>query len=376
MQFSQIEGYENLKKRLIHSVISGHVAHAQLFLGPEGCPGLAMALAYSTYLQCRNKSDTDSCGECNSCRKCAKLIHPDVHFAFPVSATAKVSGKDVVSASFLTEWRNFIIQDPYNNAGGWNSYFGGENRQLNISREESRQIIRDLSLKPFEGNYKVMIIWLPEYMHATAANALLKILEEPSPDTVFLLVVNDERRLLSTIISRTQLVQIRAFTDEEIKSILINHHFIEEEKANQIAHLIDGNINEALRLAREVEDDSHIMFRDWMRICFMGNLHDLVNWTEKFNKMTKVEQQTLFQYGLSMMREALIFSSGEMELIRLMGEERNFIENFSKVLNPEAIELITRVLNESFYHIERNAHAKILFLDTSLRITEIFNKLK
>jgi DNA polymerase-3 subunit delta' len=376
MKFSDISGYESLKAQLIQSVVSDQIAHAQLFLGPQGGPNLALALAFSTFINCQNRTPEDSCGECDACRKNAKLVHPDVHFAFPVSATKKIKAKDVISIKFLSEWRNFVIQDPYNTAGGWNSYFGGENKQLNISRQESREIIKNLSLKAFEGLYKIMIIWLPEYMHPATANALLKILEEPPRNTLFLLVSNDESKLLSTILSRTQIVHIRPFSDEEIKELLINQHFIEEDKAGQIAHLVDGNINEALRLAREVEDDSHKMFRDWMRLCYMGDLVELTKWTEKFNSMTKVAQQTLFHYGLSMMREALIVSNEELELSRLMGEEFEFVKNFSKILSFESIEKISNILNEAFYHVERNAHSKILFLSVSLKIVEIFQKLK
>lgn len=376
MKFSDISGYESLKTQLIQSVVSDQIAHAQLFLGPQGGPNLALALAFSTFINCQNRTPEDSCGECAACQKNAKLVHPDVHFAFPVSATKKIKAKDVISIKFLSEWRNFVIQDPYNTAGGWNSYFGGENKQLNISRQESREIIKNLSLKPFEGLYKIMIIWLPEYMHPAAANALLKILEEPPRNTLFLLVSNDESKLLSTILSRTQIVHIRPFSDKEIKELLINQHFIEEDKAGQIAHLVDGNINEALRLAREVEDDSHKMFRDWMRLCYMGDLMELTKWTEKFNAMTKVAQQTLFHYGLSMMREALIVGNDELDLSRLMGEEFEFVKNFSKILSFESIEKISNILNEAFYHIERNAHSKILFLSVSLKIVEIFQKLK
>ena len=376
MKFSDITGYDALKKQLIQSVVSDQIAHAQLFLGSEGGSNLALALAYSSFINCKNRTDNDSCGTCDSCRKNEKLIHPDVHFAFPVSGTKKIQSKDAISVRFLSEWRNFVIQDPYGNASGWNSYFGGEDKQLNISRQESREIIKNLSLKAFEGLYKIMIIWLPEYMHPATANALLKILEEPPPNTLFLLVSNDETKLLSTILSRTQIVQIRPFTDEEIKDLLINQHFIEEEKAGQISHLVDGNINEALRLAREVEDDSHGMFRDWMRLCYVGDLIELTRWTEKFNAMNKVAKQTLFQYGLSMMREALVASNNDMSLSRLMGKELEFVKEFPRILTLESIEQISGVLNEAFYHIERNANSKILFLSVSLKIFEIFQKIK
>ena len=376
MKFSEIRGQDLLKKQLLKSVQSGHIAHAQLFIGPEGSPNLTFALAYAAYLNCQDPQEEDSCGKCDSCKKNEKLIHPDVNFAFPVSSTAKITGKDVISSSYLSEWRNFVIQDPYNNASGWNSYFGGENKQLNISKEESRQIIRHLSLKPFEGRYKVMLIWLPEYMNASAANALLKILEEPSENTVFILVANDEKKILSTIRSRTQIIRVRPFSDEEIMKLLVENHFIEEDKARHISHLVDGNINEALRLAREVEDDSHVMFRDWMRLCFMGNLVEIVKWTDNFSKLSKVSQQTLFQYGLSMMREALIILAKEPSLSRLMGDELEFITNFTKVLEIKSLEAITLRLNEAFYHLERNANSKILFLDLSLQIIEIFNRSK
>jgi DNA polymerase-3 subunit delta' len=177
-------------------------------------------------------------------------------------------------------------------------------------------------------------------------------------------------------LSRTQIVHIRPFSDQEIKELLINQHFIEEDKAGQIAHLVDGNINEALRLAREVEDDSHKMFRDWMRLCYIGDLMELTKWTEKFNALTKVAQQTLFHYGLSMMREAMIVGNEEIGLSRLMGEELEFVKNFSRILSFESIEKISNILNEAFYHVERNAHSKILFLSVSLKIVEIFQKLK
>jgi DNA polymerase-3 subunit delta' len=231
-------------------------------------------------------------------------------------------------------------------------------------------------LKPFEGKFKIMLIWLAEYMNAAAANSLLKILEEPAENTVFLLVTNDEKKILPTIRSRTQVVWVRPFSDENIKKMLVENHFIEDDKARQISHLVDGNILEALRLAREVEDDSHVMFRDWMRLCFLKNMVELVKWTDRYSKLSRVSQQTLLQYGLSMMRESLILLSNEPSLSRLMGPELEFIKNFIKVLDIEMIEDITQELNDAIYHLERNANAKILFLDLSLRIIETFNHTK
>ncbi|MFC2125413.1 ATP-binding protein [Bacteroidota bacterium] len=372
MFFKEVFGLEDVKDKLIQSVSSNHLSHALLFLGHEGSANLALALAFASYLNCTNRLKDDACGECPSCIKNAKYIHPDLHFAFPVTSTKDKKGKDLVSLSFLEEWRNFLIQDPYNTAVGWNNFLGGENKQLNITREESRQIIRNLALKPFEGEYKIMLIWLPEYMHPSAANAILKILEEPADKTLFLLVSNDQTKLLSTILSRTQIVSIRSFSDNEIKDMLVNQHFIDKKKATQVAHLVDGNIQEALRLAREVEDDSHKIFRDWMRTCYKGDVTDMVQWSSRFSELNKAGQQTLFSYGLSIMRESLISLSGEFSLSRLIGDELEFCKNLVKVLDSKKIELITEELNKSSYHLERNANTRILFLDLSIKVLRIF----
>ncbi|MCK5344883.1 MAG: DNA polymerase III subunit delta, partial [Candidatus Heimdallarchaeota archaeon] len=347
MLFSEIFGLQDVKQKLIQLVDSNHLAHALLFSGTEGGANLALGLAFATYLNCTNRKEDDACGECPSCVKKSKHIHPDVNFAFPVTTIKEKKGKELISINFLKEWRNFLIQDPYNNAVGWNNFLGGENKQLNITREESRQIIKHLSLKSFEGEYKIMFIWLPEYMHPSAANAILKILEEPPGKTVFLLISNDQKKLLSTILSRTQIINIRPFTDDEIREILIQQHFIDKQKADQVTHLVDGNIQEALRLSREVEDDSHKMFRDWMRTCYKGDLTGMVHWSDRFNDLNKAGQQTLFSYGLSIMRESLISMSGETGLLRILGEELDFSKNLVKVLDTEKISLITDALNSA-----------------------------
>jgi DNA polymerase-3 subunit delta' len=287
-----------------------------------------------------------------------------------------MTGKDPVSDNLLLEWRNFVLQDPYNNAAGWSAYFGGEDKQLYLSVEESRQIIRKLTLKPFEASSNIMLIWLPEYMNTNAANALLKEIEEPPENSIFILVTNDEKRLMPTILSRTQTVHIRSFTDSELISILVEKHFVEKDQAMKIAHLVDGNINEALRLAREVETNSHVMFRDWMRLCYQNDLTQLAGFTDKFQALGKVARQTLLQYGLSMLRESLVSRLGQSRLTRVMGEELEFVNKFSAIMDAETIEKLSVLLSEASYHLERNANVKILILDLSLRVCEIFADLR
>jgi DNA polymerase-3 subunit delta' len=355
-------------------VETGQVAHAQLFMGHPGSANLALALAYATLLNCENVGSSDACGQCPSCQKNGKFIHPDVHFAFPVSPVAKISGKDVVSDSFIISWREFLKINPYGGPYEWSLEYGGENKQLNISREESRNIIRALSLKSFEGKYKVMIIWLPEYLHPGSANALLKILEEPPDRTVFLLVTNDYERLLATILSRTQIVNIREFHDEEICDHLMKKYGLDENRARQLAHIASGNLNEAIRLANETVDDTHSMFREWMRSCWSREYSALVKMAEDYGKMNKISQKGILQYGLNLMRESLVINYRKESSGRLQGEELKFLTNFAKVMDLQSIENITRELNNAYYHLERNANAKILFLDTSILLGRIFSK--
>ena len=389
MQFTDIYGLQEVKNSLIQSADAGQVAHAQLFLGQEGSANLALALAFATYLNCDRHPD-GSCHAGPSADKMERLIHPDFHFVFPVSATKNITGKDVISDSYITEWRSFLQENPYGSVADWSAHFGGENKQLNISKEESRHIIRKLSLKSFEGRYKIVLLWMPEYLHPAAANGILKILEEPPENTVFLLVAHDAEKLLPTIISRTQIVDIPAFSDEEIVHILSEKEGAGNEKQRariqQTATLADGNLNQAFRLMHEVEEDSHQLFRQWMRLCYTKDYTKMVEMADQFQKLGKEAQKSLLHYGLSMMRETLIMqsvdtlqASGQVEdtisiekvLIRLKGDELSFVANFSKAIDFSKVDLITRLLNEAYYHLERNASPKIIFLDISLRIAHI-----
>lgn len=372
MLFSEIPGLEEIKQTLIQSVVANHVHHAQLFMGTEGSANLALALAYATYINCENKGEHDSCGQCPSCIKFNKLAHPDINFVFPVSTTKQVP-KEPMSSSFLKDWRNFVLENPYATVNDWGNFIGAENKQLNIGVEESRNIVKTLSLKAFEAEYKILFIWYPENMHVSAANALLKILEEPPYKTIFLLVTNNSEKLLTTILSRTQKIKIRSFTEEEISAALQQKQQVEAKKATQLAYLADGNYNEALRLLKEVEEDHHLFFRDWMRVCYKkNNLTELTEWAENFHKMGREVQKSLLLYGLNILRETLVYSLTGGDLVRLASEDLKFVEGFSKVLSEEKVEMICRNLNEAHYHIERNANAKIVFLDVSLIISRIF----
>src|SRR5687767_11883275 len=228
-------------------------------MGGEGSATLALALAYATYLNCENKQETDSCGNCSSCSKINKLVQPDMHFIMPVVTTPK---KEALSQNYLPEWREFLLQNPYQSLNDWLQFIGAENKQGNISKEESRSILRLVSLKAFEAAFKVVIVWLPELLHPAAANALLKLLEEPPGQTIFLLVSNSPEKLLATILSRTQLVNVRAFSPEETIAYVTEKFGADEAKATQVAQLSEGNLRLAGQLCQEMTSDYFAFFTD------------------------------------------------------------------------------------------------------------------
>lgn len=372
MYFCDIFGLEEVKRTLIHAVRSNHVAHAQLFVGGEGSANLALALAYSRYIHCQNKGEYDSCGQCPACSKMDKLVHPDLHFVFPTSTTPKITKP--LSQDLLKEWREFALKHTYANVSEWLASIGAESKSPVISAEESRKIISTLSLMAFESEYKILLIWLPEYMNITSANALLKILEEPPAKTFFFLVSQEPEKMLATILSRLQAIRIRGFEESEIESYLKEKAQIEPTKAKQIAHLAEGNLQKAMQISEETEDDSHLFFRDWMRSCFKRDYAELYERTENFAKMSKEAQKNMLQYGLSMSREAFIFQITGQEPSRLPQAEQQFVAGFAKTVGEYNIEQVYHIFNDALLHLERNANPKILFFDVSLLLSEEIRK--
>ena len=369
MQFSEIIGQDETKQMLLRAVHTNHLAHALLFDGPVGSANLALALALAQYVNCEDKHNDDSCGRCASCIKIQKLVHPDLHMVFPVANLAK--GK--TSEAYLADWRKFLIEQPYRTLPDWLETVGADNKQGNISAEEARNILQKLSLKSYEGAYKIMLIWLPELMNVTSANALLKVLEEPPAQTLFLLVTNQPDKLLITILSRTQRVAVRAFTDEEVATYLRQHLNLDETTARRNAYLADGNLAEALQLSRQTTNlsEQHAWFADWMRTCYRQDLITLVKQADQFDGFSKEKQKSLLDYSIQMYRNLFLWQQGASELLRLPDEEIAFVKNFVKVLTIHHIERIVADLNEAAYHLERNARAKMIMLDMSLTFSRL-----
>ena len=379
MQFAAIPGLPETKEKLLNAVKLNHLAHALLFHGPEGSANLTLALALASYLYCEQKSETDSCGTCGSCQRMNKLILPDLNFAFPVIASSKEEDGDEdvkeEKSDLLGNWRKFVLGQPYSNIHDFIYFNGFEKKQLNITKAAARKMIQTLSLTSFEGGYKIMLIWAPEYLHPSAANALLKIIEEPPAKTLFLLVTSQADQLLTTILSRTQKILVRAFSDEEVSSHLVETGRCEAKPAAQIAMLADGNMRTAFQLIDQVEDQTIRQLRDWFRLCATKNLKELFLLSEDFHKADKESQKSLMLAGLNVTREILLKNLDLDHLLRTTDEDRTFINNISKKMLTEdhAIQLY-ETFNAAHYHLERNGNAKMIFTDLSMEILLMMSK--
>lgn len=375
MFFSDIPGLEPVKHTLRNSVQHNHVAHAQLFISQEGAAGLPMALAYAAYLNCLQPSPTDACGQCPNCQKIHKHIHPDVHYVMPVTTTKAIS-KEPLAHKFLPMWRQFLTEQPFGRLSEWTRFIGSENKQATISKEESRQLLKSLTLKAFEGRYKVMLVWLPELLHPTAANALLKILEEPPTGTVFLLVSAQPDQVLTTIKSRCQLLHIADFNEPEIAGYLVNNLEITEADAAQLAQLASGSLQEAIQLSAEVNNQLFPFFREWMRAAFRQDFAAFMQLAEQFQKMGRESQKIFFKYALNYFRKGIIWGIEPILIPSVNAEETDFLQKFSPFLNPENGSIIAGLLSEAHYHIERNANPKIVYIDLSMALGKQFNQKK
>lgn len=363
MQFSEIIGQSVVKQQLAQAVRSERMPHAAIFLGPRGCGSLPLAIAFAQFVNCENPTETDSCGECRTCTRIHKGIHPDVHYSYPTV------GSKAISTHFLKEWREALAANPYMDVNQWLQLLGAENKQGNITRDECVDIVKKMSFKNYEAPYKVLIIWLPEYL-AKEGNRLLKLIEEPPPQTLFILVAENQELILNTILSRCQITKINKLTDEDIIGGLATKG-INEEDARRIAFLSDGNYNEALKQLNHETNDHATLFLKWFRVGYKGNGIEMVNWVDAFAKLGRENQKQLLNYALYFMREFMVVKMTGNAQVRLQGDELTTAQNMTKVIEFDQIEKITKLLNDSYYYIERNANPKALFLDASIQLHKI-----
>ena len=372
MQFNDIIGQTTAIRQLREMVDHERLPHALLLLGNSGSGSLAVALALVQYVLCENRNGSEPCGVCKQCTKASKWIHPDIHYAYP---TIKLDTKEPVSTDLLVPWRAALQQNPYMSAQQWFERLGAENKQGNITAKECVDIVRKLSFKAYEGRYKVLVLWLPEYLQKEG-NRLLKIIEEPPENTLFILVAENQELILPTILSRCQLVKILPLQDSEIEEALMKQFGMPKSEALTIAHLAEGDWNEALALIDQSEQDRANLFLDWMRKCYRGDAAELVQWVEKFAPLGREKQKHFLQYGLHFLREMLVLILTGSDYLRLLPAELETARRMSSALSFNKIEALTQLFNDCIFYIERNANPKILMLDASLNINRTFNQKK
>lgn len=375
MLFSEIIGHEDIKDKLIQSVRDNRVAHAQLFLGPEGSGKLALAIAYAQYINCTSKQENDSCGQCPSCRKYNALAHPDLHFIFPTTTNKSVK-KDPESEMFQLGWREYLESCKcYADLSSWYNALDVENKQGIINVRDASTIMKKLNLKAYEAEYKVVIIWMAEKLNTQAANKLLKLLEEPPEKTLFILVSENHEELLTTVRSRTMLLKVPKLSIEEVQNALMKKYSCNHDKARNAAAMSNGNWILASRYAVEQEDDNpyFAFLQKWMRYCFKFSTSELIDFiANDIKPLGRERQKEFLMYALNFFHNVLLWNNNLSNNVLLSDDERKFINNFAPFINSNNIELICGLFDESINQIERNGNASLIFLDDSFKVFNYF----
>jgi DNA polymerase-3 subunit delta' len=351
-------------------------SHAWLFFGPEGSGVLPLALALARYILCTNRGENDACGVCHSCNMVNKYIHPDLHFTFPVNKTRDVD-KDspVVSDDFIADWRAFLLSHPYGRVTQWYDAIDLENKQGIINTEESKRLAVKLNLKPFESDYKVAIIWQPEKMNDQAANKLLKLLEEPPPNTIFILAGENPDQLLTTIRSRCAQVKIPRISDSALYAALIDNHHVSPDKATDLVRLVSGNYLRAVEILSDEEAGSNFsQFRYMMQLCYGKKIPELIKFADELAGLTRERQKVFLEYGLRSIRENLAFHFNSPGILYVTSEEQEFVSKFARFITGENVESIIHELSSAITDIERNGNGRMIFLDMVLKLSGMIKR--
>jgi DNA polymerase-3 subunit delta' len=365
MLFKDVIGQEQVKADLVGEVREERVPHAQLFAGPPGIGKLPLALAYAQYLLCTDRQGGDACGHCRSCSMVNKLAHPDLHFIFPTF-------KKVLSDQFITEWREAVAANPYFDYEDWLNKIDAKNSQPVIYSQESDVLLKKLSLKSFEGGFKVVIIWLPEKMQEQCANKMLKLIEEPPPKTVFLFVSDESEKILPTIISRTQEVLIHRVPESTVIAMLELRYQLPTSEAERIAHLVGGNVSAAIKQASQKSDGEsqqyYEAFVELMRLAYLRKIREMKQWSEEMAARGREKQKDFLEYAMRLVRESFIYNLHQPSLNYMNAEEEKFVSKFSPFINENNIEGISGELESALSDVSRNVNSKIVFFDFALKM--------
>jgi DNA polymerase-3 subunit delta' len=381
MQFSEILGQDHIKNHLIKTASSGRIPHAQLFIGAEGSGTLPTAIAYAQYILCGNSGPDNENGNTSCNLKFQSISHPDLHFIYPTVTTEDVKTKPK-SLDFIQDWRNFIQEMPYGGLFDWYKVLGVQNKQGEIRVEDAQEVLKSLALKSYEGGYKIMIIWMADKMNIAASNKLLKLLEEPSDKTIFILISENEESIIQTIRSRCQVLHFNGLSERIIADALVSKENLESNAALKIAHQAQGNYNKALHLIKNDEDEYPFeqWFVTWVRAAFKakGNaaaIQDLITWSEQIAALGRESQKKFLEFCIEMFRQALLLNYQAPSLVYMEPKVEKFkLENFAPFVNGNNIHDIFKELSDAMYHIERNGNAKIILTDLSIKLTRLIHK--
>ena len=368
MQFSQVIGQSALKERLTASFREGRIAHALMFLGPEGSGNLALALAFAQYIACPDRTEHDSCGVCPTCKKIDQHQFADLHYTFPFFNKSEGSEKTTCN-DWIAVWRNHLKQSPYTTVDEWRNEITEDNKQLIMSVYEAANIIKHLTLKSYEGGYKFQVIWMAEYLKTDTANKLLKIVEEPPEKTIFLFVANSLENILQTILSRVQVVYVPKVDDGAVLQSLMNLGS-SSEKAQEIAHFAHGDWNKALQLLHSKNPDENyaIQFQHWMRMCYKKDVPGIIRWSDEMHKLNREDQKHFLTYALDQVRQNLILNYTGADFVRLNHSEKSFSDKFAPFINDLNAEELMEEITEAFHDVSRNAYTKLVLTDLSFKL--------
>lgn len=373
MFFKDIAGKSEVKKSLIRSVEKKRIPHAQIFLAREGRGALPMALAFASYLMCENKVNDDSCGQCNQCRKTHQFIHPDIHFSFPVVKIGDKKRAETTSDDFLPKWREILVENPFMGTREWLLHIQAENNLPNINVKECNDIMHKLNMMSYESEYKILIMWLPEYL-GSEGNRLLKLIEEPTDNTYIIMVAENQDHILQTIISRCQLVKIPDFETSEIREYLIHQQHIPEFKAQQMANLADGNLNQAISISKNEATDYSDLLISWLRIAYKSDPVEINKWITVISDMDKDEQKNFFEYGLHFFRQFIFRILTKSDQVNLTQKELETAEKMQNIIDITKSEFISKILNDAIENVNRNINIKIMLFSDTLAIGEMIRK--
>ena len=394
MQFKAITGQTGVQQRLTDLVQNNRLSHALLFLSREGSGALQTALAFSQYLVCEKvnnslkdkqmpslfeeapsgtttaaQQESDACGQCVACIKAQQFIHPDIHYSFPV--VPKKGGDKPLSSDYIREWREFLVKEPYGNAYDWLQFIGAENKQGNITAHECNDILHQLSLKSFESDYKIHIMWMPEYL-GNEGNKLLKLIEEPPADTVFIMVAENESLILPTILSRCQLVKIPPVPMDAMEEVLVQQYKLSAQQAKQLAGMSAGNFREAMQLMQHAEEDWQHLLREWLNAILKTGPAAQLKWIEEISRTGREKQKQFLRYFNHLLAQSIRLQIlGESGMKHIADKEKDFMLRLNKLADIGSQKVIVEELDKAVYYIERNANARLLFHALTIKLYHI-----